>query len=298
MNTEIAAERDALEQAIAELAGTLPGRLGVNVRFLPGDLEVSFHADDLFPSASVIKIPIMVEAYRQAANGTLSLGELLPLLQEEVTDGSGLLQYMHVGLQLTVTDAVELMIAISDNTATNLLLRRLGVAAVNETMQQLGLTQTRSGGPIRVANGDTPLEQRSRTTPREITTLLAGIAQGTIVSADASAAMMRHLEHQLYNDMLPRFLPIIAYPERLGLEQMPVQVAHKTGGLSGVRLDAGIITAHTATGTRTAVVSAFTADLDDGEIWTVENVGCRTIAEVGRLVYDVLLRLPAEAVNA
>jgi beta-lactamase class A len=273
----------------------MPGRLGVHVRFLSGDLEVSFHADELFPSASVIKIPIMVEAYRQAAVGSLSLDELLPVLQDEVTDGSGLLQYLHVGLQLTIADAVELMIAISDNTATNLLLRRLGAASVNDTMRQLGLAQTRSGGPIRVANGDTPLEQRSRTTPREISTLLVGIAQGTLVSAAASAAMMRHLEHQQYNDMLPRFLPIIAYPERVGLEQMPVQVAHKTGGLSGVRLDAGIITANTGSGTRTAIVSAFTADLNDGEIWTVENVGCRTIAEVGRRVYDTLLRLPATA---
>ena len=83
-------------------------------------------ADDLFPAASVIKVPIMVEVYRQAEAGLLALDDPLPVLAEE--DGRRLRhpQYLHTGLQLTVADAVELMIVVSDNTATNLLLRRVG----------------------------------------------------------------------------------------------------------------------------------------------------------------------------
>jgi hypothetical protein len=125
-----------LSQAIGSLASRLPGRLGVIVRYLPDGPEACDHADDLFPAASVIKIPIMVEVYRQAASGDLMLDEPLPLLADEVTDGSGLLQYLHRGLDLTVADAVELIIAISDNTATNLLLRRSACSR----------STTRSGG--------------------------------------------------------------------------------------------------------------------------------------------------------
>jgi beta-lactamase class A len=227
--------------------------------------------------------------------GLLSLADPLPVIAEEVTDGSGVLKYLHTGLPLTVADAIELMIIVSDNTATNLLLRCVGRDAVNTTMDALGLSQTRTAGPIRTANAEVPLAQMSRTTPREIADLLTLMATGTLVNAEASTAMIETLEHQLYSDMLPRFLPFTYYPERLGLAGMPIRIAHKTGGLSGVRNDVGIVRVQTAAGERTLIFSAFTADLADQEIWTVENVGARAVAEVARLAYDTLLRLAANS---
>ena len=74
---------------------------------------------------------------------------------------------------------------------------------------------------------------------------------------------------------------------------MPVRIAHKTGGLSGVRNDVGIVRAQTPAGERTMVFSAFTADLADEELWTAENVGARAVAAVARLAYGTLLRLAA-----
>ena len=119
----------------------------------------------------------------------------------------------------------------------------------------------------------------SRTTPREMADLLAGSPRGAWSAPAASAAMLQTLEHQLYADMLPRHLPLTYYPERLGLSEMPVRIAHKTGGLSGVRNDAGIVRAVTPAGPRTMIVSAFTADVADEELWTVENVGARAVAD-------------------
>jgi len=286
---------DTLENAIAAIAANVPGRLGVAVRFLQEGIEVGYAADDLFPAASVIKIPIMIEVYRQVAAGTLSLDELLPVLKEEITDGSGLLQYLHVGLPLNVADALELMIAISDNTATNLLVRRVGAEAVNTTMRNLGLSQTRSAGAIHIANTPAGLAHMSHTTPYEMALLLAAIAERRLINADASAAMARTLEHQVYADMLPRYLPFTYYPERLGLAEMPIRVAHKTGALSGVRNDAGIVSVRTAAGARTMIISAFTAELADEEVWTAENIGVLAIARVARLAYDTLVRLAEEA---
>src|SRR5262249_42931725 len=78
-------EMSAPRERIAAIAGALPGRRGVSIRYLDQDREGGAAADDLFPAASVIKIPIMVEAYRQAAAGLLSLDEPLPVLLEEVT---------------------------------------------------------------------------------------------------------------------------------------------------------------------------------------------------------------------
>jgi beta-lactamase class A len=164
---------------------------------------------------------------------------------------------------------------------------------VNSTLDALGLIQTRTAGPIRTANAEVTLAQMSRTTPREMADLLTLMATGTLVNAEASAAMIETLEHQLYSDMLPRYLPFTYYPERLGLAAMPIQIAHKTGGLSGVRNDVGILRAQTPAGERILIFSAFTADLADHEIWTVENVGARAVAEIARLAYDTLLRLAA-----
>jgi beta-lactamase class A len=285
-------ELEALRQRIASVAEDLPGRLGVLVRYLDDDLEVAFAADDLFPTASVIKVPIMVEVYRQAAAGLLALDDPIPVLAEERTDGSGILKYLHADLQLTIADAVELMIIVSDNTATNLVLRRVGIDAVNSTMDNLGFSRTRTAGPIRTANREVELSRMSRTTPREMGNLLALVATGRAVSAEASAAMIETLEHQIHSDMLPRYLPFTYYPERLGLPEMPVRIAHKTGGLSGVRNDVGILRARTSAGMRTMVVSAFTAGVADEELWTAENIGARAVAEVGRLAYDTLMRLP------
>ena len=295
MTPRVLEEMGALHGRIAAVAAGLPGRLGVQIRYLDEDGQVGFAEDDLFPAASVIKVAIMAEAYRQAEAGLLSLGDPLPVLAEEVADGSGVLKYLHPGLPLTVADAVELMIIVSDNTATNLLVRRLGAGAVNASMDALGFTQTRAAGPIRTANADVPLAQMSRTTPREMAGLLALLAAGTLVSAAASAAMIETLEHQLYADMLPRHLPLTYYPERLGLREMPVRIAHKTGGLSGVRNDVGIVRAQTAAGLRTMVFSAFTADVADHELWTVENVGARAVAEVARLAYETMVRLAVPA---
>lgn len=285
---------NALSGRIEEVARDLPGRLGVAVRYVAEDAEVVFGGDELFPAASVIKVAIMAAVYRQVAEGAASLDESLRLLPEEIVDGSGVLQHLRPGLSLTLADTVELMIVVSDNTATNLVLRRLGTEAVNRTMDELGLTHTRSAGPIRQANANVSLTERSRTTPREMTSLLSLMVSGSLVSADASAAMLRTLEHQVYADMLPRYLPVTYYPDRVGLEQTPVQVAHKTGSLSGVRNDVGVVTARTTAGPRTMVVSIFTAEVRDDELWTPENVGARAVARVGRLAYETLLQLAEE----
>lgn len=282
-----------LEVGIADLAGSVPGRLGVVIRLLEDDLDVRWNADELFPSASIIKVPIMVEAYRQAEAGVLDLDEMVLLCRADMTGGSGLLQFLHLGLTLTIADAIELMIAVSDNSATNVVLRRIGVDAVNNSMQRLGLTHTWSAGPlIQPPPGGGP-RRLSETTPRDMAVLLSGIAQAEVVSATACDAMLATLEHQVYGDMLPRYLPITSQPERLAPPDLPVCIAHKTGALSGVRNDTGVLTLTTPAGPRRAVISAFTADLADEDLWTVENVGERTVAAVGRLTYLAMLRLAA-----
>lgn len=274
---------ERLGERIAALGATLPGRLGVHILYLESGAESSYHADDVFPSASVIKVPIMVEVFRQAAIRLLDLDESLPLRVEKISAGSGLLQFLHPGLNLTIRDNVELMIALSDNTATNLLLARIGVDTVNATMARFGLESTRCAGPIGRPNAPSELPLISRTTPRELAWLLTEIATERLPGA---AAMESIMSHQVYDGMLPRLLALREDPTEIVRPRLSVQ--HKTGELEGVRNDAGILRVRRGQRAETIVISAFTADLADDNLWTSENVGARTVAEIGRLAYEAL----------
>lgn len=291
MNSAAGTIIDGLREDVLVVAGGLPGRLGVALRFLEHDLEFCYKGEDVFPTASVIKLPIMVEAFRQVAEGTLRLDEPLATCTAEMVAGSGVLQFLHPGLELTLEDALELMIGVSDNTATNLVLARIGNEAVNRTMDNLGLVQTRSAGKIGGADRPVDGPRRSQSSPRDMAVLLTGIAQGTLVSETASDHMLRILGHQLYEEMVPRYLPLGFDPSETHCP--PIVVAHKTGAVDHVRNDVGIIRLQSGTDIRTLIVAVFTADLDDGNLWTIENVGVRAVAEVSRLAFRALIALGA-----
>lgn len=277
---------DTLRGEIERLAADLPGTLGASILFLEDGARVDVQADISFPAASMIKVPIMVEAYRRAAEGALDLEEMLTVRTEDRMGGSGLLQFLHPGLQLTVRDAIELMITVSDNVATNLVLARVGHERVNQTMAEWGLPQLWSAGFL--GHGANP---PSQATPRAMTDLLTRVAQREIITPEACDAMLTTLERQLYDDGLPRSLPVMAYPERAGLAASPVRVAHKTGSLDGVRHDAGLLLCQLASGPRTISISVFTKDLHDGDLWTPDNIGLVAIARVARQAYDTQLAL-------
>jgi beta-lactamase class A len=284
-----------LEEGLQAIAARLPGTLGVAIHYLPGGPTAAYHADDQFPTASVIKVPVMVEAFAQAADGALRLDRRVPFQDSAIVEGSGILRYLQPGLQPTVRDLIELMIIVSDNTATNLVIDLVGIDAVNARMRSLGLRQTRLGG--RLAQG-LPAQEghgatvgRSVTTPHEMCRLFELLWRGVVVSADASREMLEVLGHQQFTD-LARYLPVDDLTEDAGRRASPVLIAAKSGQINGVRNDVGLITARTAQGEQPYIVSVFTRDVADESLWTVENVAVRAIGEVSRLAYAHLLAVP------
>ncbi len=131
-----ASERSAAD--LADLAAELGGTVGVCARNLATNASLAIEADELFPLASVFKIPIMVEVMRQVDRGDLRLDERLTLTEADKSPGSTLI-HCHPGLELTVRDLLYLMITLSDNTATDMLWRKVGLDSVNSAMRALGL---------------------------------------------------------------------------------------------------------------------------------------------------------------
>lgn len=207
----------------------LGGDTGVYVKNLKTGETFARGADVPVVAASVIKIPVMIEAFRAREAGELSLDELHALADAERRPSCGTLKAMHTGIEMTLLDLVKLMIIVSDNTATNILIERLGMEHINATLRNLGCEKT----TLRRLLFDSEAACRgleNTITAGEMGMLLERLFLGKIVSRKASAAMMDILLDQRLNGKLPFFL-----------HASGVRIAHKTGEDTGVTHDVGVI---------------------------------------------------------
>lgn len=278
--------QSAVEQRIAANVTHFKGIFGVAAINLTTGEEIFVNADTRFPTASTIKVAVMLEAYSQAAEERLSLDEQIALREADKVGGSGVLNGLTEGLSLTVRDLTYLMIVLSDNTATNLLVARLGTAQIDARLASLGLQRTRLFRPtFRDGHADVLPELESEfglgmSTPREMARLMAVIASGKAVSRDASEAMLAILRKQQDRAMIPRLLPASAeVGNKTGSD------AEKEAGPGGerrqVRADAAIVGA----GSVRYVIAVFTRQVEDTRPG-VENDAVTTGARVSRVIYD------------
>lgn len=207
----------------------LPGQIGFYYRNLVTGETLSRSARQPLIAASVIKLPIMVEAFRQAEAGLLDLNEPVTVSRADCLPSCGVLSSLHENVTLPWLDLVTLMIIVSDNTATNLLIQRLGINRVNDTMTALGLTGSR-------LNRKLFCPELSRqgienyVTAQDVGLLLEKLYLGQVVSPKASRQMLDILSRQQLNGKIPFHLHVKG-----------IQVAHKTGEDTGITHDVGVV---------------------------------------------------------
>ena len=229
------ADDGGLDSRIAPLAKAHKGKVAVAVKNLKTGEEFYLNADEVMPTASLIKLPIMVEAYWQATEGKVKLDTTLTLKKDDKVPGSGILtSHFSDGATFPLKDAVRLMIVYSDNTATNMVLDQIGIPSTNARMAKLGLKETRINA--KVFRADTRIDQErgkkyglGSTTANEMVQLLELIDAGKVVSPDACKEMLGHLKACDDKEKMTRFLP----PGTV--------VAHKTGSVNASKTDAGIM---------------------------------------------------------
>jgi len=182
-----------MDDQVGAVVKAFRGQMGVAAMELRTGETIGVDADSRFPTASTIKTAVMIEAWQQAADGRLSMDTPLTLRDADKVGGAGVLRGLHDGLALTLADLIHLMIELSDNTATNLLIERVGTARVNERLESYGLRETKLFRPtFRDGRPDVlpDLEREfglGMTTPREMARLMAVIAEGKAVNRAASA---------------------------------------------------------------------------------------------------------------
>jgi beta-lactamase class A len=238
----------ALAPKLERLAAHMPGIVAISIADLSGGHVIAINGDVNLPAASTIKIPVMVEVFRQIAQGRFTRATTVALKDRDRDCGYGNLCDAHWGTRFTVDALLWLMITRSDNTAANMLIRRVGRQNVNATMAGLGLDQTRLGDSIH-SDGDI---RDLRTTTNEMMRLLIMIASHSIISDKACDAMLAILIGQRHNNLLPKDLP------------KGLAIAHKTGTLHDTLNDVGIVYLNGAPYVFCAFVTHL-SDLDDGE---------------------------------
>lgn len=198
---------DELEEELRRIGGSYSGKWTYALTDLESGERIGLDEGDVMPTASLIKVPILVSLYRAVADGRVRLEDRLRYREDQRCLGSGVLVHMTPGVEMSVRDAASLMIVISDNIATNMVIDAVGLERVNETMRDLGLEKTtlfqRLGDPAAGLDA----RKMSVSTAGEMARLLELIARHEVVSEEASEDMLRIMRRQDYRHELTRNLP-------------------------------------------------------------------------------------------
>ncbi len=235
-STATAACADTLEERLVALAKTHKATVAIAVKNLDNSETVYINADEVLPTASLIKFPVMLETYMQFLDGKIKLSDMVTLKDADKVPGSGILTYhFSEGATFKLRDAVRLMMVYSDNTATNLVLDKIGIAATGKRMEEWGCPNTKINAKVYKGSTTSIDPERTKkyglgsTTAREMVVLLEKLQQGKVATPETCKEMLGHMKKCDDATKLKRFLPA------------KIEVAHKTGSVSDVKTDAGIM---------------------------------------------------------
>ena len=217
-----------LEASITDVDRSLDGVMGVAIEDLNSGQKYLLRGDDVFPQASSIKIAVLAELYRQAQQGKLKPTDVYTVKASDLVADSPIMNGLTPGVtQVTLRDLATMVVAVSDNSAANILIDRVGIESVNSLLDSLGLAHTR----LRRKMMDLKAASEGReniSTPSEMMTLLEDVYRGKVLNKPLSEDFFRLLSTKK-NSWIPRELP------------EDLKVADKEGELEGVRNDSGIV---------------------------------------------------------
>jgi beta-lactamase class A len=221
-----------LRRTLSSIVSAHHGVVGYSVMNIDTGERLSLRGDETFSTASLIKVPILVTLYDLAEKKMLSLDDPLTVLKIDQVPGSGVLQFMKPGMTLTVNDAANLMIILSDNTATNLLLDRIAIRRVWDKMEALGLPHTKVHSKTFLRMTSVAMDSSVKyglgvTTPNEMASLFAQLAQGKAGSPAADSAMLDMLANNADGEQMQRYVENLTVP-------------HKTGSTDSVRTECAL----------------------------------------------------------
>jgi len=268
-----------LQKQLDQLAASHEGKVAFFAKDLATGATVAVDADRPVQTASVIKLALFLQAFEQVKAGKIHLEDKMELTKANQVAGSGILAFMDTGLNLTLKDTLSLMVMLSDNTATNMTIDKVGLKPTNQMLADMGLKNTYFYKKVYVkATEPLPADFKQfglgKTTPREMAAVMEYIYNCKIGDAKLCDTMKFILRNQQYRAMIPRYLELPDTSEDLSA------IGDKIGMLDAVRDDVAFV----ITPKSTIIISAFTYDNKD-QTWTPEN---KAEILIGKMAKDVV----------
>ncbi len=269
-----------LQKKIEELAASHRGHVALYAKNLTTGETVSLDSAHPVQTASVIKLPLMLQAFEQVKSGKLKLSAPLVLTKDNQVPGSGILNLMDPGLTLSLKDTITLMMTLSDNTATNIVIDAVGLRPTNEMLARMRLKNTYFYKKVfKKAEGPMPADQKQfglgKTTAEEMGMVIENIYRCELGNRELCLQMITIMRNQQYRDMLPRYL------EKADTSEDLSAIADKIGALDDVRNDVALVYTHRGP----IVISIFTYENADTSR-TPENQAEMLIGRLARVIVD------------
>lgn len=271
-----------LDRIKAELI-SYNGKMGIYIDDFKGN-KVEINTDEKFETASTIKTFILIDLFHQVHEGTKSLCDKLIYTHENKIDGSGVLQSLDFGVEMSVKNVATLMIIVSDNVATNMIIDYLGLDHINDTIKRYGFSDTELHNKIDFEKYD----KLGTTTPHDYGKAFTMLHNRCLISEEASEQMIEILKMQHYNSMLTRFFPqyYLSGDDCLASNEESISVASKSGSMNACRNDGGLV----ITPFGEYVIVLFNKDFYDS-LYYADHESTIYGARVSRLVLDQYLAL-------
>jgi beta-lactamase class A len=269
----------SLKAKLDAMVKAYPGHVGLYARNLASGATVAEDADRPVPTASVIKVTLMLQAFEQVKAGRLKLDQPLTLTAANQVEGSGILRVLTPGLRLSLRDTIALMMTLSDNTATNMVIDAVGLKPTNAMLARMGMKSTYFYKKVfKPADGPQPADQKQfglgKTTAREMAGILESIHRCDLGDRDLCRQMITIMRNQQYRAMLPRYLDSADASDGLS------PIADKIGSLDEARNDVALVYSQSGP----LVISIFTYDNPDHS-WTPDN---KAEIEIGKLAQAIV----------
>ncbi len=277
-----------LIDTIEEICAEFNGRIGVITKNLQTGAETAYNADDTFPAASTVKLPLLAALMQQVTDGEYSLDDPLMLRRADIIGGSGITQFLTPGLTLPIRDWAFLMMSVSDNTATNILIDQVELDYVADWLEEYHFPGIALRHKIDFAALDQDVNHLGTATPRGLNQLMTAVFQQTILTPEACTEMLRMM-HKVGADRMGRYLPFDPYGDDLPDDEK-LHLAGKTGSLKGCRVQTAVIWQGAGETQRGFSITVMTDGNPAPETWSVDAAGTLMIGRIARAVYDEVMR--------
>jgi beta-lactamase class A len=278
-------ELNSLQSSVSDIIEGFSGIASVSANNLTTGDVLSINETKILPALSAIKIGIMAELFFQIQEGKFKLTDRVTVQSSDIRGGTGVFRELQTPFEVTIKDLCMMMIVVSDNTCTWMLCTRLGKDAINQRMRSLGMNEfslNHDLGPNTFQDMQgKDVDAYSECSARDFTKLVTLMANGELVSKQASNEMLDIMGRCQHIEWLGRYLPLDQFPSESGVTPK-VKLYNKVGAYLHARCDTGLIKSEKSN----YVITVFASYSKDESLLLCPHEGSELIGKVSKVVYD------------